>query len=162
MDFGHLLSVKELLLFCKPSRVHLFRPSDELHILNIPIKPQFILDNFWRISWISKRIKLKILLFSEDERKSQLSSEELRMSDKTGMIKSLGMSELMSCWTPEAYTCLFCWWVSWEHDKLSSAALIVVLWSFNWFCIKRYWYPTLTKCVLSVSELGTRPHWLEV
>ncbi len=56
MDFGHLLSVKHLLSLCKPSRVHFFRPSGEFHILKIPINPQFIFNNFWRLSWISERI----------------------------------------------------------------------------------------------------------
>lgn len=117
MDFGHLLSVKELPPLCKPSRVHLFRPSDELHILKIPINPQFIFNNFWWLSWISERIKLGILLRSEDEGKSQTSSQDLRMFDKTGMIHFLDMSELMSCWS--VYMSFLCWSVmGLQHDKL--------------------------------------------
>lgn len=144
MDFGHLLSVKQLLPLCKPSRVHFFRPSDELHILKIPINPQFIFNNFWRLSWISKRIKLGILFCSEDEGKSQTSSQDLRMFDKTGMMKFLDMLEWMSCWSVHLFCCKSIYMTSamgLQHDKLSSAVITVVLWLFNWFCIKGDWYP---------------------
>jgi len=118
MDFNHLLSVKELLPLCEPSRVHLFRPSDELHILKIPINPQFIYNAFWRLSWISERIKQRVLQCSEDKQKSQTSSQDLRMFDWTGMRNSLDVSELMSCWTPEASTCLLFWQVPWEFSMI--------------------------------------------